>query len=300
MTFDVQGQGESETFGHDHAGNIWCGPASTETPPPPSPGGDEQNPSCPGVPFQQTANFVNGTEDALDFFFSTPSHPYPWYRGGSAGLAYNPWYQSLDRAHVGLAGHSLGASAISIVQAYDMRVQTIVAWDNLSSTVTPRVPAMGQTADYLFNVQPTLSMPAPKDLGFQAWKQAGIDSMEVSLVGSTHLEWSYVPTILPASQDGERVAMYYTLAWFDRYLKGATDATMQADATRRLTALIFDGSADASAIGTGSFDTATRSNVPHRIAGDHVWQHLSFYEPSDYWLNGGALQCADMRRDPSC
>jgi hypothetical protein len=252
------------------------------------------------VPFQQTANFVNGTEDALDFLFSTRSHPYRWFRSGSEGLASDPWSSWVDTAHVGLAGHSLGASAISIVQAYDTRVQTIVAWDNLSSTVTPRVPAMGQTADYLFNVQPTLSMPAPKDLGFQAWKQAHIDSMEVSLVGSTHLEFSYVPTILPASQDGERVAMYFTLAWFDRYLKGATDATQRNDAMRRLTALVFDGSADRSAIGTGSYDVATNANAPHHIAGDHVWEHLSFYEPSDYWLDGGALQCADMRRDPRC
>jgi hypothetical protein len=55
LTFDAQGQGESETFGHA-AGD-------------PTPTGD-------GVPFQQEANFVDGTVDALRFLYATPAAPY--------------------------------------------------------------------------------------------------------------------------------------------------------------------------------------------------------------------------------
>ncbi|MFA5785640.1 MAG: hypothetical protein WDA71_01420 [Actinomycetota bacterium] len=318
MTFDPQGQGESEVFGHDSKGNIWCDGLSSETPPQAPPSGAEQNPSCPGFPFQQTANFVYGTEDALGFFFSTRSAPYHWYRPDTGTLAYNPWAALIDREHVGIAGHSLGAGAVSIIQAYDRRVQAVVAWDNLSTgepasdggggappslapwSVTSRVPALGITADYGFNVQQTSSQPAPKDGGFQKWKKAGIDTMEVSLVHSTHLDFSYIPFILPASKDGERVAFHYTLAWFDRYLKGVTDPTQRADATRRLTAGVFDASADTSAIGAGAWDVATNSNVPYKIAGDPVWEHLSFYQPSEYWLDKGKLACTDMRRDTSC
>ena len=40
--------------------------------------------------------------------------------------------------------------------------------------------------------------------------------MQVAQREATHLEYSYVPYILPASRLGERVAFYYTLAWFDR------------------------------------------------------------------------------------
>jgi len=302
LTFDVQGQGESETFGHDSAGNTWCAPTSSEPIPPGAPWENhEQNPSCPGVPFQQPSNFVKGTVDALDFLFSSDDDPYRWWRPGTATLKANPLASIIDVSRVGLAGHSLGASAISLVQGHDMRVDAIVAWDNLSaaSGVVPRVPAMGQNADYFFNVAPTFAPPAHKDGAFLAWRDAGVDAMQVALLGSTHLEWTFVPYILPASRKGERVAMHYTLAWFDRYLKGPVDAAQNADATRRLTLQIFDTSADDGAIGAGAWDVAA-GNVPHRIAGERVWTHLSVYSPSNYWLDGGSLACDDLRRNAAC
>src|SRR5213595_3197467 len=56
MTYDVQGQGRSETFGHTgpNADLPYCSLAD-----PTQPGEDSP---CPGVPFQQTSNFVYGTE----------------------------------------------------------------------------------------------------------------------------------------------------------------------------------------------------------------------------------------------
>ena len=45
--------------------------------------------------------------------------------------AYNPLYARLDTSRVGIAGHSLGAGAVSYVGQIDPRVKAIVAWDNL-------------------------------------------------------------------------------------------------------------------------------------------------------------------------
>ena len=297
LTYDVQGQGESEVFGHRPDGTVWCHNGSAATPVrawEPA----EMDPSCPGAPFQQTANFVNGTEDALDFLLSTRDAPYAYYKPGTGTLASDPLAGDVDPSRIGIAGHSLGANAVSIVQAYDARVDTIVAWDNLATYAgagwVPRVPAMGQNAEYFLNPTPTTSQPAAKDGAFQAWKAAGMDAMQVAIGGATHLEWSYVPFLLPASVDGERVAMYYTLAWFDRYLKG--DAT----ATTRLKALLFDTSADTSAIGAGRWDAPTNSNVPYTLDEQRVWSHLSFYYVSEYSLDAGTSSCTDMRRDAAC
>src|SRR5215218_3311010 len=68
LTYDVQGQGTSETLPHPTNALPFCNPFAAPD--------DEELSGCPGVPFQQEANFTKGTEDALDFFLSTPSSPY--------------------------------------------------------------------------------------------------------------------------------------------------------------------------------------------------------------------------------
>ncbi|MCU1448666.1 MAG: hypothetical protein JWP02_836, partial [Acidimicrobiales bacterium] len=203
----------------------------------------------------------------------------------------NPMRASLDAARVGIAGHSLGASAVSQVGQEDPRVHAIVAWDNLgASTVPLRVPALGINAEYFLNPTYTSTPPDPhaKDHAYSALKAAGIDAMQVALRQATHLEFSYIPYILPASRVGERVAFFYTLAWFDKYLR--SDAT----ALTRLTATQFDASSDASSIGLGIWQPPT-GNVPYKIDGLKVPDRLSIYYTSGYWLDGGAEQCADMR-----
>ena len=297
MTYDVQGQGQSETFGHHPDGSLWCDGAPASE-------------ACPGVPFQQEANFVEGTEDALLFLLSRA----------------NPLRGLVDEDRLGLAGHSLGATAVTKVgnrarpvpdegfaangrEPFAIDIDGVVAWDNanLGADQRPRVPTMGQSADYFFHPQPSPTQaPDPEaDTGtYRRFVEAGVDSMQVALRSSTHLEWTYVPHILPASSEGERVAMHYTLAWMDRYVRGSTDGLrgferldarqVAADATRRLTATTFDGSADASAIGAGTFDPASLQNVPHTIEGDTVADHLSVYHRSAYALDGH--RCDDMRR----
>jgi pimeloyl-ACP methyl ester carboxylesterase len=277
MTYDVQGQGQSETLPHD--ATAFCDPLSQDpnaTWKQPQEDGQQETGPCAGVPFQQSPNFVLGTWDAL-----------AWFRSGA-----NPLRAEVDDNRVGLAGHSLGAGAVTIVgNDPPANVKTVVAWDNagLPANETPLVPTMGQNAEYFFNPSPTNDLTGyeTKSTTFRRFQAAGVPSMQVALRHSTHLEWSFVPWILPADHDGERVAMYYTLAWFDRYLRGDTAAE------QRLTAATFDGSADASAIGAGSYDVATDTNVPWKIAGQKVADHLSFYYRSAYAF--GANNCEDMR-----
>ena len=302
LTYDVQGQGNSDTL---PAMSNCTGPNS-----------------CTGVPFQQSYNFYQGAEDSLNYLFSTPARPYT--SPAVAGSTYNPDYAQLNTSEVGIAGHSLGASAVSQVGQCDPRVKAIVAWDNLAPTSgacnqpgletnfpagtptnpTDKTPALGFNSEYFFNPEPMQSPPDPqsKAQAYQQLTAAGTDAMQIGLRSSMHLEYSYVPYILPASQLGERVAFYYTLAWFDRYLRGSKLAY------RRLIATSFDNSSDLHSIGAGTYDPAAAAadpadtaagNVPYKIRGLPVANRLSFYYDSEYSLTPPAQTvkrvCVDMR-----
>jgi dienelactone hydrolase len=175
LTWDPQGQGQSDTRG--------------EAP-------DENE----GFPAQTDGRpFFDGTEDALNFFLSTPGHPYVPESSCSTGTshaakqsrrvaarlnaAYNPFWQQLD-GHVGLAGHSYGAAGVSYIGQWDPRVDAIVAWDNLSQPSpgtnnggfppgeadcpahpenrtpgTGNKPALGMSADYFLPPTPNTAEP---------------------------------------------------------------------------------------------------------------------------------------------
>lgn len=241
LTWDVQGQGESESTGHAFGDNT---------------------PTAAGVPSQDAPNFDNGTIDALRFFLSKPGSEYRPVGMTEAQAAAakataeannehldwsNPGYGVLDATRLGLAGHSLGAGSVSKVQqcsdastlwqttplcaGQSFPIKAVVAWDSLSAGVTPVVPAMNQQADgYFLNPTPSPSAPTPAQqqshLGAQdKWAAAGIDVYSVTVRGGTHLEWTEIPWILPATRYGTDLADFYTLAWFDRYVMGDTAAT---------------------------------------------------------------------------
>ncbi len=285
MTYDVQGQGSSSLRGNDCPG------------------------TCSGVPYQQEYNFFQGAEDSLSFFLATPDAPF----GGSS----NPFADVLDTDLIGLAGHSLGAFAISHVGQCDDRVTAIVAWDNLraikdcSGVVIPpqhrtkkliNVPALAITNDYLFNTQPQLTAPDAdaKTAGYKQVAAAGLDAQIVALRGATHLAYTHIPLVFQSNQLGERMASYYTKAWFDLQLRG--DRT----AFDRLTATVFDASVDVTSIGAGTYD-ATKANpkdpysgnVPYVIKGIAVPDAVSFYYRSAYALRdpatGRVSRCEDVR-----
>src|SRR3954469_7025394 len=187
MTYDVQGQGDSDLAGKDCPG------------------------TCSGIPYQQNYNFYQGAEDSLSYFLSSA----------------NPLRPDLDRSRVGIAGHSLGASAVSVVGQCDRRVKAVVAWDNLRA-ITPadcgtvtiakanrstrliHAPALALTNDYAFNPQPMSAPPNPhaKDAGYKQVVAAGLDSQIVAFRNATHLTYSYIPTVLPANELSERMASY--------------------------------------------------------------------------------------------
>jgi dienelactone hydrolase len=245
LTFDPQGQGQSDTFGQ-------------------SPDTDE------GVPAQTTGTpFYDGTEDAIDFFLSTPQHPYEPVASCSTGTshaakqdarvkqgldsAYNPFWQLLDPSELGLAGHSYGAAGVSYIGQWDPRVKAIVAWDDLGgpgsddspvpgaggststigeagcpadpadrTTVPITKPALGMSADYGLPPTPNTSLPNPE--GKSTWSlnysKAGVDSGEIIIRGGSHLDFSFIPNqAFGASYYGPDVIDWYTTAWFNKYLK---------------------------------------------------------------------------------
>jgi dienelactone hydrolase len=248
LTFDPQGQGQSDTLG--------------QAP-------DEQE----GVPAQTDGRpFYDGTEDALDFFLSTPRHPYlpvPSCETGTShaakqnervaqgfDAAYDPYWKLLKPAQIGLAGHSYGAAGVSYIAQWDPRVKAVVAWDNLGgpgpeagsvpsqqggaatsttigekgcpadpgdrSTVPITKPGLGMSADYGLPPLPNTGLPEPlaKSQESLAYSQAGVDSGQIVIRGGSHLDFSFIPNqAFGASLRGPDEIAWYTSAWFDKYLK---------------------------------------------------------------------------------
>lgn len=261
MTYDVMGQGESQS-------------------------------NCPDG--GSATGFETGTLDALNFFLSDD----------------NPQRAILDENRIGATGHSAGAFAVTKLgnrPTVEIRpgvtianpIDAVVAWDSAQlGGSTPRVPTMSQNAEYFFNPTPTAAPPTEgKRAWYEAFVAAGVPAFQVSHRGSTHLEWTYVPYLLPASRKGERVAMHYTLAWLDRWVKGMHDLEIQDDARARLTATTFDGSSDASSIGAGTWEPSSGANIPNRILGERVDEHLSIYYRTSYAFD--EIACGDLRLD-SC
>ena len=242
FTWDVQGQGESESAGHRFG---------------------DPTPTADGVPSQQAANFTEGTIDALRFFLSTPDHPYlPKPRtvaevdAAKAAAAangehldwVNPGYAALDHTRLGIAGHSLGASAVSevqqcsdagsvwatvpVCQGTSFPIRAVVAWDRLTADggIVPVVPGMDQEADgYFMNPQPAPQSPDPQAhlAAERAWEKAGLDTYAVTVRGGCHTEWTQIPWISAGTSYGTKLADFYTRAWFDRYVMGDRQATQR-------------------------------------------------------------------------
>ena len=250
LTYDTQGQGLSDTMGE---------------------GAD----AFESVPAQAGQPFYDGTEDALDFALSGPRAPYvprPSCSSGTshaekqdrrvaAGLnsAYNPLFGLVDATRVGIAGHSLGASAVSYVGQEDPRVKAIVAWDNLRAptgapacesapaTRTDRTitkPALGIANDYGITPMPNLREPEPeaKTEAFDLYRAAGVDAGELVIRGGCHEESAFIPAAVTSpvspigcgSLRGNDLLAWYTTAWFDTYVKGdaAADTRLLTDRWR--------------------------------------------------------------------
>lgn len=256
LTSDPAGQGQSDLLG--------SGPDLLE-----------------GVHSQVAGNtFYDGTQDALDFALSSPEQPFcprP-SRGGTShcekqrsragrGITarFNPFHDLVDPSRVGLAGHSYGAAGVSYIAQLDERVDAVVAWDALcdpssedggclrggaGGTVGLRVPALNMTADSFLGLE-ALGGP-PGDAGAKAaasrrYSAKGIDTGSIVIRGGTHFEWSYLPfQVFRATLRGIDLSAWYTVSWFDKYVKGDPTADR-----RLLTGRWRDDAADAAVDPTG-------------------------------------------------
>jgi hypothetical protein len=325
---DPQGQGSSEELPHNPDGSIACGTS-----------GCSETSTDPTSDQTQLVAVASG----LDFLVSTPNNldldgdgGNPHAENAQGTLLNNPEWQLLNPNEIGLAGHSNGAIAVTSAGQEDVPgtgdgsgkiaypIKAIVSMDNINGSIDLaqgakiHVPALYFDVDYAFpsllEPQNPESPPNPDEFmendSFAQTKAAGVDTMVVVPRASTHYEFDYqpFPASLQASRYGERVAFYYILAWYDKYL----DHDIVRDGhtgTQRLTAEYFDGSADASSIGAGTFDPAAAAadptdpaagNVPYKIAGKCVSNLLSFYYQSGYWLDGGKLQSSHMENPLGC
>jgi dienelactone hydrolase len=301
LTFDPQGQGQSDTFGQ-------------------APDVEE------GVPAQTDGRpFYDGTEDALDFLLSTPKNPYepvPSCTTGTSHAAkqdervaagldapYNPFWSMLRPSEIGLAGHSYGAVGVSYIAQWDPRVKAVVAWDNLGppapegaevpggagsnrtigekpcpadpaarAVVPITKPGLGMSADYGLPPTPNSSLPSPlaKSKESFAYTNAGVDTGEIIIRGGSHLDFSFIPNqAFGASLRGADEVAWYTSAWFDKYVK-------------------HDGSADRRLLTERWREDPVEAAIDHH----HDGNAFSFYYPSRldiHLAGGGVFDCEELR-----
>jgi dienelactone hydrolase len=240
--------------------------------------------------------------------FDSPAGPTPedattmvdWLHGD------DPLAADFDGERLGIAGHSRGGVVVSEFGQRDPRVSAIVSWDRAQSTPLPadlplETPTLFMFADYncqdvpicnpeRYETKPDPDGPGNKGEDFLLLQEAGVDSMQIPLRAALHLDW--IPSQPSGNRYAEVVTVYYTLAWFDRYVRGMTEPDVAEDAFDRLTASEFDDSADRHNISQGIFDPDLAAgstdpyagNVPYRIAGLPVADRLSFYYLSKCFL----------------
>jgi len=269
------------------------------------------------VTFNGAAGDLENAEDVLDWLLATPGAP------TDAG-EHNPFWQELDRARIGLAGHSMGGQAASVLGQTDPRVSAIVSWDRGTGLQLPaelHTPTLFFVADYACQANPVCQPepypeppqgegPGERGREYEIVHDAGVDAMKIVLRATTHLDWTLSEP--SGNRYGEIVSVYYTLAWFDRYLKGARDLGAARQAFDRLIATSYDASADHHNISQGFFDPALAAqsptdpyagNVPYRIEGMPVADRLSFYFSSKCFISrpgGGARFFSDDIRAGGC
>lgn len=241
-------------------------------------------------------------------------------------LAVLDWLEAredVDPERVGIAGHSAGGVTASRLGQKDPRLSALVSWDRAQSSPMPDdleidTPALFVFADYNCQQVPVCQpepYPAPPDPDgpgnkgedFLRARAAGVDTMQIGLRAATHLD--FVPTLLSGNRYAEIVTVYYTLAWFDRHLKGPGDPVAAADAHERLVAREFDRSADRHNISQGFFDPAQAAlagdpyggNVPYSLENRPVPSRLSFYFDSKCFLtvpgSGERASSEDLRHE---
>lgn len=297
LTTDAQNQGQSDTFGE--------GDDAFEGVPPQTQGNTFYDGTVDALDFMlSTPDTPYCPQPAR----SGNSHCEKQQRRVQTGLnaAYNPFWAMSDAERVGIAGHSYGANGVSFVGQQDARVDAIVAWDNLchpdgtegsyaemmenrglggacNTGFQPPIPelttpALGISNDYVGGPLPPqpADNPLVKSQASIELSKAGVDTGQIVIRGGTHFEYSYLAfPMFSATKRGIDLSAWYTVAWFDKYVKG--DASADA---RLLTARWLQDPVDA------ELDPAGRGNM------------FSFYYRSrlDIHSGGKRVTCEDMEQ----
>lgn len=236
----------------------------------------------------------------------------------------DPLVRDFDGERLGIAGHSAGGVLVSSFGQADPRVDAVVSWDRAQSTAQPadppvRTPTLYTFADYncqrspVCQPEPSAEAPDPDGPGtkgddFLLLRDAGVDTMQVALRAALHLDWT--PSEPSGNRWAESMNVWYTTAWFDRYVKGSTDPAAAREGFDRLTATVYDDFADRRNISQGFYDPARAAaagdpyagNVPYAISGMRAADRLSFRFLSKCFLTvPGSQQRAvsdDLRTSP--
>jgi hypothetical protein len=105
---------------------------------------------------------------------------------------------------------------------------------------------------------------------------AGVSSGELVIRGGTHYEFSFIPNPgFGATLRGQDLVVWYTAAWFDRFVRG----------DRKATSRLFTDRWRADAV-EAPVDPEDDGNM------------FSFYYDSPLWVDGRA--CADLRSAQGC
>ena len=264
---------------------------------------------------------VNGTwPDPLPTVFSISLPNSQTSSNGTEILAWLNAHQGLaaeaDTNRVGFAGHSQGGGVILGFQG-DPRVHALVVYDGGTTAAASNTsqPIMYQGEDgvgFAF-IPPSPSATAPATgpeaaSGYGDLRGRDVDSMGLSFRAFSHTD--YNGNGGPAGNRwAELTSNYFTLAWFDRYLKGKLVLTgcetpeqetaersyrqsIAQNAYDRLRVTpdkLFDDSADVHNISMGfwdwekaiaSGDLLFGGNVLYALAGTPIRWRLSFYAPS--------------------
>ena len=234
LTYDVQGQGSSDTFGE---------------------GADSNE----GVPSQGGQPFYDGTEDALDFLLSTPASATPRARAApperrtrrSTSVAW-PWGATPPSTRctsawtVNGSGSSATRSAPPRCRSSgrrDPRVDAIVAYDNLSAPrdalslqspcasapgtrQRPKItkPALGFSNDYgltptPFTSEPSTRRPETPHFGPLPRRRTWTRPRSTSAAALTTSTPTSRTQRFGATLRGMDLVAWYTAAWLDKYLK---------------------------------------------------------------------------------
>lgn len=117
--------------------------------------------------------------------------------------------------------------------------------------IRPRVPSLGISADFVLPGLIQSSDPGSKAAASRLYSRAGIDSGQIVIQGGSHADFVFVGSLaLPATLRGLDMTIWYTTAWFDKYLRHQASADQrlmsrqwQNDPTTRAVDPVHDGNA---------------------------------------------------------